>query len=282
MEPAASSCGRPGKTPRRVLVDQRGRSRLRPLPWWMGVRRNLAEGMGPGSRGADIRLAACLDGKPAKAKRLDSVALAIPPEGPAAMAAAYAGGQMIGVYTRGGDFMGRGARCWPPAAAAATLAARVRAARLPFQGRLTFRTDESEGEIVLTENDVLVDVGRTARSPSSCPRRRWRGCARRVRSYGRAGAPTDPARPGSGRCAACALSAADAAHLPDGPILSGTSSVALAPASRSLCSLCSLRTFTPAPAAGCSWQDCFERRRRLVSSRGTRDLVVLRRTHAKT
>jgi hypothetical protein len=76
------------------------------------------------------------------------------------MAAAYEGGQMLGVYTRGGNFMGRVLdvgrllRQLLP-----ELAARVRSARLPFQGCLTFRTDEGEVAIVIREDDVLVGGG---------------------------------------------------------------------------------------------------------------------------
>jgi hypothetical protein len=39
------------------------------------------------------------------------------------------------------------------------LARRVRSPRLPFQGRLTFRTEEDEAAIVITTEDVLVDGG---------------------------------------------------------------------------------------------------------------------------
>ena len=66
----------------------------------------------------------------------------------------------VAVYTRGGDFMGRvldvGRLLWQ---LLPELAARVRSARLPFQGRLTFRTDEGEAAIVITADDVLVDGG---------------------------------------------------------------------------------------------------------------------------
>ena len=67
---------------------------------------------------------------------------------------------MRAAYTRGGDFMGRVLdvgrllRQLQP-----ELGARVRTARLPFQGRLTFRTDEGEAAIVIAEDDVLVDDG---------------------------------------------------------------------------------------------------------------------------
>jgi hypothetical protein len=67
---------------------------------------------------------------------------------------------MLAVYTRGGDFMGRVLdtgrllRQLLP-----ELAARVRSARLPFQGRLTIRTDEGDEAIVITADDVLVDDG---------------------------------------------------------------------------------------------------------------------------
>jgi hypothetical protein len=67
---------------------------------------------------------------------------------------------MLAVYTRGGNFMGRvldvGRLLWQ---LLPELAARMRSARLPFQGRLTFRTDEGEAAIVFTADDVLVDGG---------------------------------------------------------------------------------------------------------------------------
>jgi hypothetical protein len=133
----------------------------------MGVRRDdrprafhIAEGMARDAEAADSLLAACRTWADEARSDCDSVALAIPPEGPVAAAAAHEGGDMLSVYTRGGDFMGRVVdigrllQLLRP-----ELAARVRAARLPFQGRLTFRTDEGEAAIVITEDDVLVDGG---------------------------------------------------------------------------------------------------------------------------
>jgi GNAT superfamily N-acetyltransferase len=151
----------------RVLVDERGRIAAYAwfgANWWMGVRRrdlpgafHVAEGMARDAEAADNLLAACRTWAGEARSDCDSVALAIPPEGPAA---AYEGGQMLGVYTRGGNFMGRVLdvgrllRQLLP-----ELAARVRSARLPFQGCLTFRTDEGEVAIVIREDDVLVGGG---------------------------------------------------------------------------------------------------------------------------
>jgi hypothetical protein len=154
----------------RVLVDERGRIAAYAwfgANWWMGVRRrdrpgafHIAEGLARDAEAADNLLAACRTWAEEAGSSCDSIALAVPPEGPVAMAAAYEGGQMLAVYTRGGDFMGRVLdvgrllRQLLP-----ELAARVRSARLPFQGCLTFRTDEGEVAIVIREDDVLVGGG---------------------------------------------------------------------------------------------------------------------------
>jgi hypothetical protein len=158
----------PGEDACRVLVDQSGRIGAYAwfgANWWMGVRRrdlpgafHIAEGMARDAEVADTLLVACRTWAEEAGSDGDGIALAIPPEGPVAMAAAYEGGQMLGVYTRGGNFMGRVLdlgrllRLLQP-----ELAARVRSARLPFQGRLTFRTDEDEAAIVIRDDDVQVD-----------------------------------------------------------------------------------------------------------------------------
>jgi hypothetical protein len=158
----------PGEDACRVLVDQSGRIGAYAwfgANWWMGVRRrdlpgafHIAEGMARDAEVADTLLVACRTWAEEAGSDGDGIALAIPPEGPVAMAAAYEGGQMLGVYTRGGNFMGRVLdlgrllRLLQP-----ELAVRVRSARLPFQGRLTFRTDEDEAAIVIRDDDVQVD-----------------------------------------------------------------------------------------------------------------------------
>jgi hypothetical protein len=158
----------PGEDACRVLVDQSGRIGAYAwfgANWWMGVRRrdlpgafHIAEGMARDAEVADTLLVACRTWAEEAGSDGDGIALAIPPEGPVAMAAAYEGGQMLGVYTRGGNFMGRVLdlgrllRLLQP-----ELAARVRSARLPFQGRLNFRTDEDEAAIVIRDDDVQVD-----------------------------------------------------------------------------------------------------------------------------
>jgi GNAT superfamily N-acetyltransferase len=158
----------PGDDACRVLVDQSGRIGAYAwfgANWWMGVRRrdlpgafHIAEGMARDAEVADTLLVACRTWAEEAGSDGDGIALAIPPEGPVAMAAAYEGGQMLGVYTRGGNFMGRVLdlgrllRLLQP-----ELAARVRSARLPFQGRLNFRTDEDEAAIVIRDDDVQVD-----------------------------------------------------------------------------------------------------------------------------
>jgi hypothetical protein len=158
----------PGEDACRVLVDQSGRIGAYAwfgANWWMGIRRrdlpgafHIAEGMARDAEVADTLLVACRTWAEEAGSDGDGIALAIPPEGPVAMAAAYEGGQMLGVYTRGGNFMGRVLdlgrllRLLQP-----ELAARVRSARLPFQGRLNFRTDEDEVAIVIRDDDVQVD-----------------------------------------------------------------------------------------------------------------------------
>jgi hypothetical protein len=158
----------PGEDACRVLVDQSGRIGAYAwfgANWWMGIRRrdlpgafHIAEGMARDAEVADTLLVACRIWAEEAGSDGDGIALAIPPEGPVAMAAAYEGGQMLGVYTRGGNFMGRVLdlgrllRLLQP-----ELAARVRSARLPFQGRLNFRTDEDEAAIVIRDDDVQVD-----------------------------------------------------------------------------------------------------------------------------
>jgi hypothetical protein len=160
----------PGEDACRVLVDERGRIAAYAwfgANWWMGVRRrdlprafHLAEGMARDTEAADGLLAACRTWANEADGDCESLALALPPEGPVAWAAAYEGGQLLAAYTRGGDFMGRVLdvgrllRQLRP-----ELAARVRSARLPFQGRFTLRTEEGEAAIVIAEDDVLVDGG---------------------------------------------------------------------------------------------------------------------------
>ena len=103
------------------------------------------------------------------------------------------------------------------------LAARVRSARLPFQGRLTFRTDEGEAAIVITADDVLVDGGANGGTGRrAAPDGAGAVVPRRVRPRRTCWRACRTGRTGGGGCAARALPAADAAHLPDGPILRGT------------------------------------------------------------
>jgi hypothetical protein len=160
----------PGEDAASVLVDERGGIAAYAwfgANWWMGVRRrdfsrafHIAEGMARDTEAADVLLAACRTWANEADGHCESVALAIPPEGPVAWAAAYEGGQLLATYTRGGDFMGRVLdvgrllRQLRP-----ELAARVRSARLPFQGCLTLRTEEGEATIVITGDDVVVDGG---------------------------------------------------------------------------------------------------------------------------
>jgi len=160
----------PGEDACRVLVDESDRIAAYAwfgVNWWMGVRRrdlpgafHIAEAMARDAESGDALLAACRTWADEAEGDCKSVALAIPPESPVAWAAAYEGGEMLAAYTRGGDFMGRVLdvgrllRQLRP-----ELAVRARSTRLPFQGRLTLRTDEGEAAIVLTGDDVLVDDG---------------------------------------------------------------------------------------------------------------------------
>jgi hypothetical protein len=164
----------PGEDDCRVLVDGSGRIAAYAwfgANWWMGVRRrdlpgafHIAEAMARDTESADALLAACRTWAAESGNDCESIALAIPPEGPVTWAAAYEGGEMLATYTRGGEFMGRVLdvgrllRQLRP-----ELAARVRSSRLPLAlrapGRLTFRTDEGEAAIVITEDDVVVNDG---------------------------------------------------------------------------------------------------------------------------
>jgi hypothetical protein len=160
----------PGEDACRVLVDERGRIAAYAwfgANWWMGVRRrdlpgafHIAEGMARDAAAADALLTACRTWADEARSDCDSIALAIPSDGLLAWSAAYAGGEMFTVYTRGGNFMGRvldvGRLLWQ---LLPELAARVRSVRLPFHGRLTFRTEEGEAAIVITADNVLVDGG---------------------------------------------------------------------------------------------------------------------------
>jgi hypothetical protein len=125
---------------------------------------------------------------------------------------------MVAVYTPGGEFMGRRLDTARLLLLLPELARRVRSPRLPFQVRLTFRTEEGEAAIVITADDVLVDGGANGVLVFELPER----ALARLRLGGFD--PADvlarlPNRPGGGGCAACALPAADAAYLPDRPIL---------------------------------------------------------------
>ena len=161
----------PGDDACRVLLDASGQIAAYAwfgANWWMGVRRrdlprafHLAEGMARDAESADALLSACRLWADSTGSNYDSVALAIPPEGPVASAAAYEGGEMRAVYTRGGDFMGRvldAGRLMQQLLPELTL--RVQAARQPFQGHLTFATDEGEATIVISPDGVEVAGGR--------------------------------------------------------------------------------------------------------------------------
>jgi hypothetical protein len=152
-----------------VLVDQRGRIAAYAwvgANWRMDVRRrdlphafHIAEGMAWDTEAADSLLAACRTWADEARSDCDSIALAIPPEGLLTWGAAYEGGHMLAVYTRGGEFMGRRLDTARLLLLLPELARRVRSPRLPFQGRLTFRTEEGEAALVITVDDMLVDGG---------------------------------------------------------------------------------------------------------------------------
>jgi hypothetical protein len=101
----------------RVPVDLRGRIAAYAwfgANWRMDVRRrdlphafHIAEGMARDAEAADSLLAACRTWADEARSDCDSIWLAIPPKGLLAWGAAYEGGHMLAVYTRGGKFMGR-------------------------------------------------------------------------------------------------------------------------------------------------------------------------------
>jgi GNAT superfamily N-acetyltransferase len=166
----------PGDDACRVLLDAWGQIAAYAwfgANWWMGVRRrdlprafHLAEGMARDAESADALLSACRLWAEETGSNYDAVALAIPPEGPVASAAAYQGGEMRAVYTRGGDFMCRmldADRLLQQLLPELTL--RVQATRQPFQRLLTFATDEGEATIVISPDGVEVAGGRNDDAP---------------------------------------------------------------------------------------------------------------------
>src|SRR5262249_25132634 len=137
----------------RVLIDPSGRVAAYAwfgTNWWMGGRRlelprafHVAEAMARDTASADVLLAACRPRARETQSDHDGVAFAIPPEGPVASAAAYQGAEIRAVHTHGGNFM---ARVLDPRRLMEQLlpelSARIRLVHQPFQGRLTFATDE--------------------------------------------------------------------------------------------------------------------------------------------
>jgi predicted N-acetyltransferase YhbS len=165
-EPAEDAC--------RALLDERGDVAAyawRGRGWYMDYRRrdmpeafHLAEAMARDPMAADALLAACRLWADETDRNFAKVAFAIPPEGPLAAAAAYEGGQITAVYTRGGDFMGRVLdverllRQLLP-----ELAARTRAAKLSFRGCLRFATDEGAASLSIAPDGVSMELDERGR-----------------------------------------------------------------------------------------------------------------------
>jgi hypothetical protein len=126
--------------------------------WWMIVRRrhdpqafHLAESMARDPVAAEVLLVACKMWASETEEVYDAIALAMPPEGLLAWAAAYQGGQHVSAFSRSGDFMGRVmdlerlvAQMIPE------LSARVQATGWRSSGRLTFITEEDEASLGIT------------------------------------------------------------------------------------------------------------------------------------
>jgi Acetyltransferase (GNAT) domain len=135
--------------------------------WWMFVRReefpnsfHITEVFARDPDAADAIVVSCqLWAKEAEGS-YDNVDLAIPPEGPVAMAAMYEGGTVLHVNVRRGDFMSRTLntsrliRQMQP-----EFSARIRASGLTSCSRLTFVTDEGEESIFISPDGVTAESG---------------------------------------------------------------------------------------------------------------------------
>lgn len=121
---------------------------------------HVAEAMAANPAAADAVLAACRRWTAEAGNDHAILALAMPPDGPVATAAAFASGYVLARQTRAGDFMarvldiGRLLTQLRP-----ELDARVRAARVGYRGRLTLRTDEGEASLAVTPDGGSGDDG---------------------------------------------------------------------------------------------------------------------------
>lgn len=134
--------------------------------WWMNAWRGrepdaflLAEAMARDGRSAEALLAACrawADQEPLEGGRPRPVYMALPPEGPVALAAMMEDALFAGRYYRCANFMartldtGRLLRALAP-----ELSARLRASRSSFAGTLRIRTDEGEGALAVGPDGVV-------------------------------------------------------------------------------------------------------------------------------
>jgi Acetyltransferase (GNAT) domain len=135
--------------------------------WWMFVRReefpnsfHITEVFARDPEAADAIVVACQLWAKEEEGSYDGVDLAIPPEGPVAMAAMYEGGTVLQVNIRRGDFMSRTLntsrliRQMQP-----EFSARIRVSGLNICGRLHFVTDEGEESIFITPDRVTEESG---------------------------------------------------------------------------------------------------------------------------
>jgi hypothetical protein len=161
----------PGEDACRVLLDPSGTITAyawrgaNQRNWWMTVRRrhhpqafHLAEAMARDPVAADVLLAACQMWAADAGEAYDAVALAMPPEGPLAWAAAYQGGQHFSAFSHSGDFMGRVidlerlvAQLVPE------FTARVRAKGWRSSWCLTFVTEEGEASLGITPDGATTE-----------------------------------------------------------------------------------------------------------------------------
>lgn len=152
----------------RVLLDSAGQLAAyawRGRGWYMEYRRrdmpdafHLAEAMARDPIAADALLAACRHWASEAGESFSKVAFAMPSEGPLAAAATYEGGEVLAIYTRGGDFMGRVLdvdrllqQLLPE------FSARVQATAQPFNGQLTLRTELGESSLFFTPAGVVAE-----------------------------------------------------------------------------------------------------------------------------
>lgn len=159
----------PGEDACRVLEDESGSivayAWVSRGGWWIDFRYrdepvvfHLGEVMALSPAAADAVLIGLRQWASERIKGVTKIELAMPPTDAVAMAAAYEGAIVVSRHQRRGQFMGRTldtGRLLTQLQPA--LSERLRAARIPFQGRLTIRTDEGEATLSITSDSVAIE-----------------------------------------------------------------------------------------------------------------------------